>query len=940
MKIQKIFVHVVSITALLTIAHCGIIGKKSNIINETDDLVVMDTAAASDTAWASSAPEVDELLPFQNPPDKIWELLKTDLSINLDWTNRKIHGTAILELQPYFYKQDSLVLDAMMMDFKSISILATKTVPEFSPKFNYADSEKLVIYLPKPLEAKEKIQIKLVYTAKPEDPRLTEKTGTGIAISSEKGGYFINHDLSNPYIPRQFWTQGETRGSRCWFPTIDEMNQKHLQQITITYPDTMISVSNGYKVSHVLDAGKHEYTDVWKMTQPHSVYLTMLAVGNWAEITDKYKDKVLHYYVEPRFKNDAMKIFGNTPEMIDFFSKYTGVEFPWNKFDQIVARNFVSGAMENTTAVIHSEDLQDKDNHMEDYISHELFHHWFGDYVTADNWGEITMNESFAKYAEFLWIEHKYGYERSQMWLQDNNEGWSPKHTEKDNALVNYFYKHPDDQFDQIRYNKGAAILNMLRNYIGDAAFRLAIKEYLTTYAYSNAGSAEWKRCVEKVTGKNMSAFFNVWYYSAGPYNNSWTFNINEDSSSAKYYITLFQLNKNQVIKPYKIDIEYGKIGQPKKTTSIVMDKDLETIDLDINEVPDFIHVDPNNVAVGRFTPLLDDNYLDTINSEWTAAAQTQLNQSIRILQNNILYANNSYQKFQNMLDFVNQINRIGAGEKLDSNTIYKIIFSCKNDSNPHIIEAIYELIGFIPSDGSELNAYAVKLLNNKILENPKVSAFVKSKVLRANEYQHLRTGIPFMFTDEQLIEYSKDPDFDLFDAVIECFQQVYCFSNLYGSRDSMMNTDQSFNNELINKGNPIWVSYAEGQLSSNIPSKRKARWLSLLIEYYIFKNKTSEIIHLLEYSDKLDIHIENFSSAYNTLYSFLVNDYNQSENASLILGEEIGRIIKTKNIPKIKLMKFITKTDFESGEYDQTIIESYRNFGISLKKLHNFEIK
>ena len=101
--------------------------------------------------------------------------------------------------------------------------------------------------------------------------------------------------------------------------------------------------------------------------------------------------------------------------MIGFFSKITGVDFPWIKYSQITGRDFVAGAMENTTATLHQESAQQDarelvdGNNWETTIAHELFHHWFGDYVTAESWSNITLNESFADYSETLWEEYKYG---------------------------------------------------------------------------------------------------------------------------------------------------------------------------------------------------------------------------------------------------------------------------------------------------------------------------------------------------------------------------------------------------------------------------------------------------------------------------------------------------------------------------------------------------
>jgi aminopeptidase N len=103
------------------------------------------------------------------------------------------------------------------------------------------------------------VEIKINYIANPERELVDVESNAGSAILAEKGIYFINHDLRNPAIPRQLWSQGETHGSRCWFPTIDQPNQKHTQRITLTYPDTMVSISNGERLSHTKIEKTKEY---------------------------------------------------------------------------------------------------------------------------------------------------------------------------------------------------------------------------------------------------------------------------------------------------------------------------------------------------------------------------------------------------------------------------------------------------------------------------------------------------------------------------------------------------------------------------------------------------------------------------------------------------------------------------------------------------------
>jgi len=146
------------------------------------------------------------------------------------------------------------------------------------------------------------------------------------------------------------------------------------------------------------------------MDKRHSTYLFFMGIGDYAVVKDKWRDKEVNYYVEKEYQPYAKQIFGNTPEMIEFFSKRLNYDFPWQKYSQMTARDYVSGAMENTTSTLHQESAQQKpgdlidENKWEDVIAHELFHHWFGDLVTAESWSNLTVNESFADYSEYLWI--------------------------------------------------------------------------------------------------------------------------------------------------------------------------------------------------------------------------------------------------------------------------------------------------------------------------------------------------------------------------------------------------------------------------------------------------------------------------------------------------------------------------------------------------------
>jgi len=444
-------------------------------------------------------------------------LKHTKLVASFNYEKSQMNGEVWLKLQPHFYPTKTLVLDAKAMDIKEVALMngAAKT------KLSYTyDSLQLQIDLDKTYTAKESYTIYIKYIARP-----NESKGQGSeAIRDAKGMYFINPLGTDKEKPTQIWTQGETEASSVWIPTIDQTNQKTTQEFYLTVPSKYVSLSNGLLVKQTdLKNGFRE--DVWKMDLPHSPYLFFIGIGDYAVVKDSYKGKEVSYYIEKAYEKVARKIYGNTPQMIAFFESKLGVPYPWSKYAQISGRDYVSGAMENTTATLHSDAVQQDarelidGNNWESTIAHELFHQWFGDLVTAESWSNITVNESFADYSQTLWFEHSQGKDAGAF---ENFTGLrsylnSPSDAEKN--LVRFFYKDKEDVFDLVSYQKGGRILNMLRHLVGDDAFFASLNKYLTDNKFSNGSAIKLKLAFEAVTGKDLNWFFNQWYFGSGhPY--------------------------------------------------------------------------------------------------------------------------------------------------------------------------------------------------------------------------------------------------------------------------------------------------------------------------------------------------------------------------------------------------------------------------------------
>ncbi|HCX57866.1 MAG TPA: peptidase M1, partial [Sphingobacterium sp.] len=531
---------------------------------------------------------------YRATPTKINDLVHTKLDVRFDYTNQFLNGKEWVTLQPYFYPTDSLRLDAKGMDIKQVSLVnGTQMIPL---KYTY-DDHSLLIKLDRNYLAKEQYTVYLDYTAK---PNLLKARGSA-AINDAKGLYFINPDERTPNKPRQIWTQGETEASSAWFPTIDRPNQKTTAEISMTVLDNYVSLSNG-ALSNQQKNSDGTRTDTWKMDLPHAPYLFMMAVGDFKIYQDKYNNIPVDYYLEPKYAPYAKDIFGKTPAMMDFYSKTLDVPYPWNKYAQIVCRDYVSGAMENTSATLHGEHVQKTkrellDDNQEGTIAHELFHQWFGDLVTAESWSNLTMNESFATFGEVIWREHDGGKDRSdksrfeklQSYLKSTKNGKSP-------TLARYYYHDKEDMFDNISYAKGSLILYALKEQMGDEAFYQSLKKYLTDNSFKTGEPQQLRLAMEEVTGKDWAPYFNQWYYQGGhPIlkittrngENSIILNVAQIQDST---VQTFQL-------PLAVDI-YTKNGKVRQTFQL--NKRNAQFMIPLPAAVEFIDVDPEKTLVGQ----------------------------------------------------------------------------------------------------------------------------------------------------------------------------------------------------------------------------------------------------------------------------------------------------------------------------------------------------
>ncbi len=566
-------------------------GKKA-VITPVDDIQDLPELVVT------PEPQVDEkavILPYRAAEMREWDLLDTDLDIQFNWENSTAPARAILTMTPLFYPQTNVELDAVGFHLLHVGQVGQSD----SLAYRY-DGVKLRVELKREIVHGDTLRLEIEYVARPEMNELSQ----GRAVTSDKGLYFINPIGQYKDKPRQVWTQGETQANSRWVPTFDQPNERATQTFKITVDTIFETLSNGLLTSS-LDRGNGKRTDTWRMELPHAPYLMMIAVGDYSITRETWQGIPIEYYVEHGFEHDAKAIFPDVAAMLSFYSDYTGVAYPWSKLAHVVVRDYVSGAMENTTAIVYSENVQRTSQELVDEMrneqicAHEIFHQWFGDLVTCESWSNTVLNEGFANYGEYLWTEFKYGQEEAEIGRQDELGGYLNELRRKRHPLVDFHYDQPDDMFDAHSYNKGGMVLHMLRQYLGEPLFRAGLTRYLEQNAYSAVEIHHLRLAMESVSGQDLNWFFNQWYFAPGHPTVKWDWNYN-----AKQQMLTVRTEQVQLLKEnndvYRLPSEIAVLlpGDNVVRFPLTMDEREQFFTFKLAETPVLVDLDPDRILL------------------------------------------------------------------------------------------------------------------------------------------------------------------------------------------------------------------------------------------------------------------------------------------------------------------------------------------------------
>ncbi len=518
-------------------------------------------------------------------PERTFQMQHLRLDITIDDEAKTLSGTATHRLIPINDGLKEVALDQDSLDIRGVKDEEGKAL-EFE-----VVGEKLIVRLTRARKAGDVVELRVRYEASP-----------------KKGLFFTAPDKGYPHKPRIVWTQGEEMDNRSWYPSYDYPNQKFTTEILVTVKDRYRAVANGHLVAEKHDEKKGTRTFHWLQDKPHPNYLVALVVGEW-DTKEWDADGVPVQAYVPKGSGKFIDLaFSRVPHMVKFFGRVTGLKFPWAKYAQACVPDFTFGGMENTSlTILHEYCLTDEhaypDYSSDPLLSHELAHQWFGDYLTCRDWSNLWLNESFADYFECLWWEDYYGKDDFVVHLEETRQGYYEEaDKEYKRAIVTHKFVDAEDMLDGHTYNKGCAVLHMLRTVLGDELWWKGIRHYVQKHALQNVETTDFRLALEEATGKSLGWFFDEWVYKPGhpEFEVSWSYD--DAARQVELKVKQTQETKDGVpIFQMPVEVEFATDDRAWRET-VQVDKAEQIFRLSSAKRPRSVVFDPDGNLLKKLT--------------------------------------------------------------------------------------------------------------------------------------------------------------------------------------------------------------------------------------------------------------------------------------------------------------------------------------------------
>ena len=441
-------------------------------------------------------------------------------------------------------------------------------------------NDALIINLPSPSSINQSLVFTIKYHGIPSD---------GLRIGATKFG------------DRSFFNENWPNRGRHWLPLIDHPYDKATSEFIVKAPAHYKVISNGLLLEES-DLGDNVKLTHWKQSVPVSSWLFVLGVADFAvKYVDEFKGKSIQTWVYSKNREAGFYDFDEpTKKVLEFYSAYVG-PYAYEKLANIQTPS-VNGGMETSSAIFYGEDLVNgkRDERIRNIVIHEIAHQWFGNAVTETTWDDAWLSEGFATFFTLLFIENEYGKEEYKKGISKAKKTVFDLSLKiPDFSIVSNRTAEKEPVTNGLTYQKGAWVLHMLRDLLGEKSFQKGIRAYYTKYFNSNTTTDEFRIEMEKSSGKDLELFFKQWLYQ--PINPTINAIWKYDAATKKLNLQLTQSQSGNFLFNVPVEVGYYKTGS---TTPIILKMNLsrkqEVFSFPVPSAPEKLELDPRNVLLNN----------------------------------------------------------------------------------------------------------------------------------------------------------------------------------------------------------------------------------------------------------------------------------------------------------------------------------------------------
>jgi aminopeptidase N len=432
-------------------------------------------------------------------------------------------------------------------------------------------NDELIISLPAPSTKNQTLTFTIQYHGIPYD---------GLRIGATKLG------------DRSFFNENWPNRGRHWLPIVDHPYDKATSEFIVKAPSHYKVVSNGLLMEES-ELGNSNRLTHWKQSVPVSSWLFVLGVADFAvKYVDEFRGKSIQTWVYAKNREAGFYDFDEpTKKVLEFYSNYVG-PYAYEKLANIQTPS-VNGGMETSSAIFYGEDLVTgkRDERTRNVVIHEIAHQWFGNAITETTWDDAWLSEGFATFFTLLFIENEYGKEEyTKGIIKARKSVYDMSVKMPDFSIVSNRTAEKEDVTSGITYQKGAWVIHMLRNLIGEKNFKKGIQNYYAKYFNANTTTSEFRAEMEKVSGKDLKLFFKQWLYQPinPTINASWKY----DANTKKLNVQLQQAQKYLYNVPVEIGFYKKGASTPTILTMNLKEKD-QLFSFPLATAPEKLELDP-----------------------------------------------------------------------------------------------------------------------------------------------------------------------------------------------------------------------------------------------------------------------------------------------------------------------------------------------------------